>query len=159
MTDHRARDAGIVTLMTLAIAGIAIMDFTEAYGFWYWLAMIPVFAGVGLFLAWQAHHAERDHRPLLLRRQLVHWGVALLGILIAFLMLDAGTVDRSGAGLVALLVLGLATTMAGVHFEWRLAVLGLILLATLAAAVVAEHFFWILMPLAGVAVVLLARRR
>jgi hypothetical protein len=156
--DHRARDVAIIALVTLAIGGIAVMDFTEAYGFWYWLAMIPLYAAVGIFLAWRAHRHEHSHRPLLVRRQLFHWGVAALGILVTFLMLDAGTVDRSGAGLVALLVLALATTMAGVHFEWRLAVLGLILVATLAAAIIAEHFFWILLPLAVIAVVLLARR-
>lgn len=157
--DHRVRDVAIIVLVTLAIGGIAVMDFTEAYGFWYWLAMIPIFGGVGVLLAWRAHRHERERRPLLLRRQLVHWGAAILGILLTFLMLDAGAVDRSGAGLVALLVLALSTTMAGIHFEWRLAVLGLILVVTLAAAVVAEHFFWVLLPLAVIAVVLLARRR
>jgi hypothetical protein len=157
--DHRVRDVALIILVTLAIGGIAVMDFTEAYGFWYWLAMIPVFGGVGVLLAWRAHRREPDRRPLLLRRQLMHWGAAILGILLTFLMLDAGTVDRGGAGLVALLVLSLATTTAGIHFEWRLAMLGLILLATLAAAVVAEHFFWVLLPLAVVAVVLLVRWR
>lgn len=157
--DHRVRDVAIIVLVTLAIGGIAVMDFTEAYGFWYWLAMIPVFGGVGVFLAWRAHHHDPDHRPLLLRRQFIHWCAAVLGILLTFLMLDAGIVDRSSAGLVALLVLTLATTMAGIHFEWRLAVLGVILMATLAAAVIAEHFFWVLLPLAVIAVVLIARRR
>jgi hypothetical protein len=153
------RDVAIIVLVTLAIGGIAVMDFTETYGFWYWLAMIPVFGGVGVMLAWRAHQDEPERRPLLLRRQLLHWCAAILGILLTFLMLDAGSIDRSAAGLVALLVLALATTTAGVHFEWRLAMLGVILMATLAAAAIAEHFFWILLPLAVVAVVLLARRR
>ncbi|MBD3220961.1 hypothetical protein GF314_06930 [bacterium] len=157
--DHRVRDVAIIVLVTLAIGGIAVMDFTEAYGFWYWLAMIPIFGGVGVLLAWRSHHHDPEHRPLLLRRQLLHWCAAIVGILLTFLMLDAGTIDRSAAGLIALLVLALTTTTAGVHFEWRLAALGIILAVTLAAAVIAEHFFWILLPLAVVAVVLLARRR
>jgi hypothetical protein len=157
--DHRVRDAALIVLVTLAIGGIAVMDFKATWGLWYWLAMIPVFGGVGVFLAARAHRADPDHRPLLLRRQVLHWCGAVLGILLTFLMFDAGTIDRDAAGMTALLILAMSTVMAGVHFEWRLAVLGLILVATLAAAVVAEHFFWVLLPLAVVAVVLLARRR
>ena len=99
---HRVRDIAIIVLVTLAIGGIAVMDFTEAYGFWYWLAMIPIFGGVGVMLAWRAHQDEPERRPLLLRRQLLHWCAAILGILLTFLMLDAGSIDRSAAGLVAL---------------------------------------------------------
>ena len=156
---NRTRDVALIVLVSLAIGGIAVMDFTAEYGFWYWLIMVPIFGCVGIYLAARAHQADPDHRPLLLRRQILHWAVAILGILITFLMLDSGTFDRSAAALVALLILSLSTILAGVHFEWRLSVLGLVLAATLAAAVLAEHFFWLLLPLAVVAVVLLLRRR
>jgi hypothetical protein len=155
----RARDIALIVLISLAIAGIAVMDFIPRYGFYYWLIMIPIFGCVGVYLAARAHRADPDRRPLLLRRQILHWAVAILGILITFLMLRAGTIDRGAAGLVALLILSLSTIMAGVHFEWRLAVLGLILAVTLAAAILADHFFWLLLPLAVVAVVLLWRRK
>jgi hypothetical protein len=157
--SHRARDIALIALISLAIAGIAVMDFTTEYGFWYWLVMVPVFGCVGVYLAARAHHADPDRRPLLLRRQILHWAVAIVGILITFLMLDAGTIERSAAGLVALLVLTLSTIMAGVHFEWRLAILGVVLGLTLVLAILAEHFFWLLLPLAVVAIVLLWRRR
>jgi hypothetical protein len=157
--SHRARDVSLIVLVLLAVAGIAVMDFTTEYGFWYWLIMVPVFGCVGVFLAARAHQADPDHRPLLLRRQILHWAVAILGILITFLMLDQGSLDSRSAAELALLVLALSTVTAGVHFEWRLAVLGLILLVTLVLAVLVEHFFWLLLPLVIVAAALLWRRQ
>jgi len=156
----RQRDIIFVVLIVLSIVGIGIMDFSARYGFWYWLAMVPLFAIASIGLAWQLQKRSHDTRPLLVRRQLLHWSVLVLGILLTFLMLDQGTIDRTGAGFVALLGLTLTTLQAGVHFEWRLAIMGLILAATLAASVLVETFFWaLLIPTLIMAVILLRRRQ
>ena len=55
--------------------------------------------------------------------------------------------------------LGMATLFVGIHAEWRLAIVGLLLVATLAAAVAAEQFFWIMLIPVVVAVWLIRRRR
>ena len=158
-TYTRVRDIAIIVLVSLAVIGIAMMEFRPDWGHWYWLIMVPIFGCVSVFLAARAHGADPDRRPLLLRRQVLHWAVAIVGILITFVMLDAEAVTRSGAGVVALLVLSLSTMMAGVHFEWRLAVLGLILAVTLVAALYVQHFFLLLLPVVVAAIVVLVKRR
>ena len=155
----RVRDIALIVLVSLAVIGIALMEFKVEYGFWYWLIMVPVFGCVGVFLAARAHSTDPEKRPLLLRRQILHWAVAIVGILITFLMYDAGVIERNAVGLVALLVLSLSTMMAGVYFEWRLAVLGLILAVTLVAAIFVQHFFLLLLPIVVVAVVVLVRKK
>ncbi len=158
-TYARVRDAAIIVLVTLAVAGIAMMEFKPDYGFWYWLIMVPIFGGVSVFLAARSHQADPDRHPLLLRRQVLHWAVAIVGILVTFLLLDSMAISRGAAGLVALLVLSLSTMMAGVHFEWRVAVLGLIMGVTLVAAMYLQHFFLLLLPIVVIAVVMVVRKK
>ena len=152
------RDYTLLFLVLLAIGGIAIMDFTEAWGFWYWIAMVPVFGALSVFMGWHAQKRAIDPRPMRMRAQLLHWLATVVGVALVFLLDDAGSIERTATGLVALLVLGLSTVLAGIHTEWRLSVLGVLLLATLAAAVAAEQFFWLLLIPTVIAIVIIMRR-
>lgn len=149
-------------LVALSVGGVAIMDYSDKYGFWYWLAMAVVFGAVSIGLAWKDDRdtpGDQSHRVM---KQALHWGTLIVGILLIFLMHGAQLFDRpSTPGLLALLLLALTAGLAGVHFNWRMAVVGLILAATFVAAVVAEEFFWILLIIAFVAVVVfyISRRK
>jgi hypothetical protein len=135
------------------------MDFSEEKGMWYWLAMAPIFAVASIFLAWHVNQEALDPRPLLVKRQLLHWLVQVIAVLLVYLLVYWGVLTQLAAGFVALLTLSLTTMLAGVHFEWRLGVLGLILAVTFVAAVLAEHFFWLLLIVTIVAVAILLRWR
>lgn len=149
-------------LVALSVGGVAIMDYSDKYGFWYWLAMGVVFGIVSTGLAWkhdQDTPGDQSHR---VKKQALHWGTLIVGILLIFLMHSAQLFDRpSTPGLLALLLLALTAGLAGVHFNWRMGVVGLILAATFVAAVIAEEFFWILLIIAfvGVVVFFISRRR
>jgi hypothetical protein len=155
---HAVRDYTLLFLVLLAIGGIAIMDFTESWGFVYWIAMVPVFGALSVFMDWYAQQHAIEPRPLRIRAQLLHWMTTVVGVALVFLLDDAGSIDRTATGLVALLVLGISTVLAGIHTEWRLSVLGVLLLATLAAAVAAEQFFWLLLIPTVIAIVIIMRR-
>jgi hypothetical protein len=91
---------------------------------------------------------------------MLHWSVLILAIYLLYLLQQTGRLNRDDAGLVALLCLAITTFLAGVHFDWRLGVLGVILGAAAACAALIEEFFWILLIpalLAGVVVVLWRR--
>ena len=154
-----ARDIVFIILVALAVGGVAVMDFSRDKGLWYWLAMAPVFAAASIFLAWHVNREALEPRPLLIKRQLVHWLIQVVAVLMTFLLLRFSEVTQITAGFVALLTLAMTTLLAGVHFEWRLAVLGLILVATFVAAVLAEHFFWLLLIVAVIAVIVALRWR
>ncbi len=89
-------------------------------------------------------------------KQALHWGTLIVAILLVFLMHYGNLFDRpSTPGLLVLLLLALTATLAGVHFNWRMAVVGLILMATFVMAVMAEEFLWILLLVGFVAVVVI----
>ena len=147
-------------LVALSVGGVAIMDYSDKYGFWYWLAMGVVFGLVSIGLAWKRDLDTPGDQSGQIRKQAMHWGTLIVGILLVFLMHNAGLFDRpSTPGLLALLLLALTAALAGVHFNWRMAVVGLILAATFVAAVIAEEFFWILLIIAFVAVIVIFTTR
>ena len=165
-TPTAARPSGIqwifLVLIALSVGGVAVMDFSPRYGLWYWLAMGVVFAGTSIGLAWKRTAVTgSETAPHFLRRQILHWGVLILAILLVFLQRRTQGLTPTSSGLVALLLLATATLLAGVHFEWRMAVLGAILAVTYAAAALAEGFFWAILVVAAIAyvVVILTRRK
>jgi len=155
------RDYVLLALVLLAIGGIAIMDFSAEWGLWYWIAMVPVFGGLSIWLEWHSQMLSSDPHPLHVRTQILHWLVTLLGVLLIFLVDNMGPegFDERTTGLMSLLVLGLSTVFIGIHTEWRLSVVGLLLLGTLAAAVAAQHFFWVMLFPSAVGIWLIRRRR
>ncbi len=146
-----------IALVTLSIGGIGVMDFSAKFALWYWLAMAPIFAGASLTLAWKNAHEHDATAGGYIKRQILHWLVLVLALLLVFLMQRFQHLAPASAGLVALLLLGITCLQAGVHFEWRMAVLGGILTLTFIAGVFVESFFWILLIPAVIGAVLLAR--
>ena len=153
------RDITLLILVLLAIAGVAIMDFKPEWGFWYWISMVPVFGGLSIFLEWRSQHRSGEPRPVQFLSQVLHWLATALGICVVFLIeYEIEEFTRVETGYMALLILSLSTILIGIHNEWRLSVIGLLLMVTLGAAVVAEKFFWVMLVLAVVAVWLIRRR-
>ena len=148
-----------MVLIALSIGGIAIMDYSEKYGLWYWLAMAVIFGAASVGLAWHNVSYTGETRWHQVRRQVLHWLTLIVGILLVFLMQRFEVLDATTSGIVALLMLSVTTVLAGVHFDWRLAVLGLVLAATYVAAVISEGFFWVLLIVAVVVMFMLVRSR
>ncbi len=146
-----------IALVALSVIGIGVMDFSEKFALWYWLSMAPIFAGASLALTWKTAHKLDATAGGHIRRQLFHWLVLVLSLLLVFLMERYGNLVPESAGLLALLMLAMTCLLAGVHFEWRMAVLGGILTLTFVAGVFVESFFWILLVPAIIGVVLLAK--
>jgi hypothetical protein len=143
-------------LIVLSIGGIAIMDFRADWGVWYWLIMTAVFGVVSLGMSWKPAAEKGLTAGKLLRQEGLHWLVTLAAICLVFLMQWGLDLNPQLAGLCSLLVLAMACVLAGVHFEWRLAVVGAVLAATFVAAVLAADFFWagLLIAVIGGAVLL-----
>lgn len=146
-------------LVILSVGGVAIMDYSVKYGFWYWLAMAVVFGAASIGLAWKSDQDTPGDQSERVKKQALHWGTLIVGILLVFLMQNAQVINASTSGLMALLLLSITAALAGVHFNWRMAVVGLILAATFVAAVLAETFFWYLLIIAFVAVIVIFQFR
>ena len=147
-------------LVILSVGGVAIMDFSVKYGFWYWLAMAVVFGAVSIGLAWKSDQDLPGDQSSRVKKQALHWGTLIVGILLVFLMQKAlAFKDPSTPGLLALLLLSITAALAGVHFNWHMAVVGLILAATFVAAVLVDEFFWVLLIVAFVAIIVIFKSR
>jgi hypothetical protein len=139
---------GIILLVLLALSGIGIgiTDFSPAKALWYWLAMAPVFGGVCIYLEW-SRTADRQGRSAfaIVRKQLFHWLGFLVAIYLVFLLHSTGRMNDADAGLVALLTLALSAFFAGLHSDWRICLVGIVLGAAVAGAAWVEEFLWMLL--------------
>lgn len=133
-----------LVLFGLSLIGIGVSDFSMKYGFWYWLAMVPVFGGSSLYREWKELRKNKEATGALLRRQLFHWVGLLAAVYLIHVLQYTGRMNQEDAGLVLLLILALTVFLAGVHFNWRFAVLGAVLGASVAVAALMEQYFWIM---------------
>jgi MFS family permease len=149
-------------LVILSVGGVAIMKYSDKYGFWYWLLMAVLFGAISIGLAWKSDQDTPGDQSGRVKKQALHWGMSILGILLVFMMHGANLFNEPATpGLLALLLLALTSALAGVHFNWRMALVGLILAATFVMAVLAEEFFWILLivALVSIVVIFISRRK
>jgi len=158
-TPYHTRRIVFIALVALSVIGIGVMNFSNQFALWYWLCMAPIFAGTSLALTWKTAYKHDASAGEHIRRQVFHWLVLVVGLLLVFLLQKYGSLDPGSTGLLALLLLAMSCLYAGVHFEWRLGVLGGILTLTFIAGVFVESFFWVLLVPAIIGVVLMAKGR
>jgi hypothetical protein len=138
----------LIALILLSAIGIGITDFSPKYGFWYWVIMVPVFGGLSLYTGWSKVRNQGVSASNVIRRQLLHWVALLIAIIIVFFLLRSGRYNNIEAGLTALLMLAFSTFLAGVHFDWRFMVVGIILGVSLVGAALVQEFLWmIILPI------------
>lgn len=118
----------LVLLVVLSGVGIIVNDYgSPATAFRTWLWMTPVFGVVSTWAAWS--RAQRRGNPVaaIVPTQIVHWLGVVGAVLLIYVLQIYGRMTNEAAGSAVLVVLALATFLAGVYTDWRLAVLGLIL--------------------------------
>jgi len=133
----------LALLAILSLVGVAIANFSARSGFYYWLFMVPVFGGASIYAGWTQARQRQEGIGSVLRKQLLHWSVLPFAVYLIYMLEETGRLNREDAGLVALIVLSLTSFLAGVHFDWRLAILGALLGVGAAFVALASEFFWI----------------
>jgi len=134
-----------VGLLALSMVGVAIADFSERLGLHFWLLMVPIFAGASLYTGWARARDRGASVHGILWRQVLHWSALALAVYMIFMLEETGRLNQEDAGLVAMLAVALTTLLAGVHFDWRLMLLGALLGIAAACSAFVEEFFWILL--------------
>jgi hypothetical protein len=132
-------------LVAFAAIGIGVTDVSPYYGFWYWVAMVPVFGVATAWSTWPSGDASGATATGVLRTQAMHWVATLAAVHVVFILLRAGRMNNEDAGLVALLTLGLSTFLAGTYGDWRFCLVGLLLGLIAGAAGFVEQFLWMLL--------------
>jgi len=143
------------------VAGVVVADFaSNERALRYWLVMVPVFGVLSMVMTGVRAGRNGDELWSALLRQLLHWSALGAAIGLLFYLQDAKRLPERDVPLLSLLALALTTFLAGVHGDWRFAVVGLILGAAATVMALFETYrLLILIPIAIVALVVVLRRR
>jgi hypothetical protein len=124
---RRWRFWAFCALLGLALIGMGVTETTEGGGSLYWLILLWVYAFFSLGGDWvQARQRHVSFRSTI-HLHFFHWLGALVAIHIVFLLERHEILARDGASDVSLVILALASYLAGLHFERLLVVIGVLL--------------------------------
>jgi len=150
--EHRViEEITLASILALVLIGIAITNISPIESYRYWIAMIVLFATAGLIIG--AVRARRDLKsiPRVMLDQIVHWGATLTVVVIVYMMLNAGRLNYEAAGLVVLLLLGLAMFLDGYYrVGWRFSLLGILVVLMALGAAYLTAFVWPILILGAV---------
>ena len=123
-----AEEIVLVILVLLSGAGVIANDyFMPQTAFRMWLWMTPVFGIVSTWAAWSRAQRRGDPVGTIVPTQIVHWLGVVGAVLLIYVLQIYGRMTNEAAGSAVLVVLALATFLAGVYTDWRLSVLGVVL--------------------------------
>ncbi|MEE9397352.1 MAG: hypothetical protein V3V31_10100 [Methylococcales bacterium] len=141
-------EAVLLVLLILSVTGVGVTNFSPDDGYWYWTAMVFVFA-IAAMITGRLHAKKNDHVvKKVLVVQAFHWLGTLLAMIAIFSMQYAGVLDAQATGLIILLILALATFIDGIRLGWRFSLVGVFLGVTAVLAAHVEEFAWITVLLA-----------
>jgi hypothetical protein len=140
-------------MIGLAYLGIAMTSISPQSSHLYWLAILPVYAAVGLYAQWARHRHEGIGWATLLRTQIFHWGGVLVSIQLVYLLLDAGRLNYESTGFIIHLFLAFAIFLVGVYVDWRFYLVSFFLALSLVLVIYVAAYIWIILLLAIATVV------
>ena len=145
----------LCVMLVLALVGMGMTQASESGAWEYWLFVVLVYAALGLWKCFRRAKQTGQSIPKSIGRELSHWAT-LIGFLAVLLLLERReVVNRQSASYFALMLLALSCFMAGVHIDWLLLVVGVVLAIMLVAMATLEQFsvvLWIIMiAVAGLA--------
>lgn len=159
LSQFKVEEYLFASLIILSIVGIAVSNYANDYALKYWLFMVPVFAAVSIYYRWIGEQDRKQNIPSIIKDQILHWAGLLVAVLMVLLLVNYGSLNARDAGYFLIILLSLTTYIAGIHYEWRLIVLAVLLGLTAGVAALVEHFFWIMLVVALLASALVVYRK
>jgi hypothetical protein len=132
-------------LLGLALIGMGLTQATEGGGTLYWLIVLWVYALFSLVRAWL--QAKQRHESIWseIHLHLLHWLGALVALHIILVLEHHDILARDAASDVSLVVLALASYLAGLHFERLFVLIGIILaIMAVVGAFVEQYTLWLI---------------
>lgn len=144
-------DLPYIIMLSMAVLGIGIVTFTGQPVAFYWEFLTPVYCAICIYVGWR--HAETTHeRTRLIWTQVLHWAAFLVGMLLIYSAPLRSLIDVNAAGLNLMVLLAVATFVAGVHaVAWQICAVGIILaLFVPAVAIIQRSSLFILVSVLGI---------
>ena len=144
----------LVILVLLSGIGVIVNDYGSAQNaFRIWLWLTPIFGIVSTIAAWGA--AQRRGEPVgaILPTQIVHWLGVVGAVMLIYVLQVYGRMTSEAAGSAVLVVLALSAFLAGVHTDWRLSILGIVLGIAVVGFAYVERVALVIVPVLVLALV------
>ena len=135
----------MILLVLLATMGIGITDISPLSSHWYWLAMVVATGIACIVMEWSRARENGLSLTPVIGKEALRWLGVLVAVQLVYFLFQAGRLDSENTGLVILLILALATFLAGLRLGWRVCVPGVILAGGLIMATYLEEFLWIVL--------------
>ena len=135
----------MILLVLLNIVGIGFTDFSPLLSHWYWLVMVIVTGIACLVMEWSRARKKGFSAATIVKKEVFIWLSVLVAVNLVYFLFQSGRLDSENTGLVILLILALATFLAGLRLDWRLCFLGILLGGALILATYLEEFLWIVL--------------
>ncbi|MGJ0397460.1 MAG: hypothetical protein ACR65U_14655 [Methylocystis sp.] len=144
-------DLPYIIMLSMAVLGIGIVTFTGQPVAFYWEFLTPVYCAICIYVGWR--HAETTHeRTRLVWTQILHWAAFLFGMWLIYSPPLRSLIDVNAAGLNLMVLLAVATFVAGVHaVAWQICAVGIILAIFVpAVAIIQRSSLFILVSILGI---------
>jgi hypothetical protein len=148
----------MIGLLLLDVIGIGVTQFAVGFSQWYWLGMVVITAVACAFIVRFRAQRENLNTAIMMKNEVLFWLGVLAAVNLVFFLYQAGRLDSQSTGLVILLLLALATFLAGLRLGWQLCLLGGVLSGALVVAAYLAQFLWIVLLVGLVAVAALFYR-
>ncbi len=156
ITYTQLRIIAALVLIILGFIGVIITDIVKDGAWKYWQFLCAVYALISLLLSWHFKRKKWKKSALTVWHELAHWAGLIGAIFVVSYFVEIGLVSRFIASLLALLLLTLATYLAGIYIEGTLIFVSIILgIFALGIAFSAQYLYSILLPLTIIAAILL----
>ncbi len=137
-------------MLLMALVGMGLSQASEQGAWEYWLVVVVTYAGLGLWRS--TRKARQAGQPIrkLITAELAHWSVLAAFLAILFLLERQEMINRESSSDFALLLLAFSCCLAGIHFDWLLLIMGVVLTIMLVAMATLEQYsvvLWVVMVL------------
>ena len=141
-------------MLLLALIGMGLTQAMETGAWEYWLFVVIVYAGLGLWRS--TRKAKQAAKPVkqLIGRTLAHWLILLAFLGVVMLLERKEIINRDSASYVSLMLLAFGCCLAGVHFDWMLIIVGVVLTVMTVTLATLEQYtvvVWVIMILVVIA--------
>jgi hypothetical protein len=148
----RVRTIVGLLMLILSFVGLIITDTTKDEAWYYWRAMTPIYALLSIILSWYLRGTAVYTFKTEIWQEILHWIGLLLAVYIVSTFVSIGLIGKFEAGLTVLVLLAIATFLAGIYHDIIFMIVGIILgIFSLAAAILNQYLYTLMLPVTLVA--------
>ena len=137
-----------LVMLILGFVGVIVTDISKDGAWNYWRYTAVLYAILSLCLSWHLKKQGWKTTLLTVWHEIAHWIGLIAAIFISSFLVKMGLIGRFEASLLTLLMLALATYLAGIYIEPTLVLIGIMLgIFALGIAFLDVYLYNILLPL------------